>query len=113
MYNYKELLDTIQGNLGKFQELTPEQMKAFGGFIGTAEADGALPKKSKELIALGAAVTAHCDWCIAYHVKGALDAGASKEEILETGWVAVLMGGGPALMYFQGVLKALSDFGAM
>ncbi len=111
MYNYKEMLDTIHGNLEKFQQLTPEQMKAFGAFIGEAEKAGKLTNKEKELIALGSAITGHCDWCIAYHTNGALEAGATKEEILEAGWVAVLMGGGPALMYFQGVLKALEDFG--
>ena len=66
-------------------------------------------KKSKELIAIACAVLAHCEWCIAFHVKGALDAGATKEEILESTWVGVLMGGGPSLMYAQGVLKALED----
>jgi len=112
MKNYKELLDQIHQNMGKFQELTPDDMKSFGGFMSVAEKPGKLDAKTKELIALGSSITSHCDWCIAYHVNGALKAGASKDEILEAGWVAVLMGGGPALMYFQGVLKALDDFGA-
>ena len=111
MHNYKEMLEETMANLGKFGELTPEQMKGFHGLMESTEKEGALDKKQKELIALSIAVATRCDYCIAFHVKGALDAGAKKEEILEAGWVAVLMGGGPALMYFQGVLKALADFG--
>ncbi len=104
------ILKEVMTNLGTFSEETPEQMKAFHGFMEAVEKEGKLSKKTKELIALGSAITTHCEWCIALHVKGALDAGASREEILEAGWVATLMGGGPALMYFQYVLKALEDF---
>lgn len=112
MYNYKELLETISANMGKFKELTPEQMGTFAAFMGATEKPGKLTSKEKELIALGSAITSRCDWCIAYHTHGALKAGATRDEILEAGWVAVLMGGGPALMYLQGVLKALDDFDA-
>jgi alkylhydroperoxidase/carboxymuconolactone decarboxylase family protein YurZ len=48
--------------------------------------------------------------CIVVHVKNAVNAGANKQEILEAAWVAVMMGGGPALSYIQCVLKALEDF---
>ncbi len=112
MLDYKKLLDTAMGNLGKFSKLTPKQMQGFHGFMEAAESEGALDSKQKELIAIACSVTAHCDWCIAFHVNGALKAGATRQEILESAWVGVLMGGGPALMYAQGVLKALDDFKA-
>lgn len=110
MNNMKEKLNETMKSLGRFSEETPEQMKAFHGFMEAVEKEGKLSKKTKELIALGSSITSHCEWCIAFHVKGALDAGATREEIMEAGWVATLMGGGPALMYFQLVLKALEDF---
>ncbi|HDD70905.1 MAG TPA: carboxymuconolactone decarboxylase family protein [Candidatus Woesearchaeota archaeon] len=109
MKNYKELLEEIQNSLEKFSKETPEQMKAFHELMQSTEKEGKLNKKTKELIALGCAIVSHCEWCIAFHTKGALDAGATREEILESAWTAVLMGGGPALMYAQGVLKALED----
>ena len=111
MKNYKELYDEIMGNLQKFSELTPEQMKGFHEFMVAVEKEGSLDKKTKELIAIGCALVAKCEWCVSFHVKGALDAGATNEEILEAAWVGALMGGGPSLMYAQGVLKALEDFG--
>ncbi|HDN82781.1 MAG TPA: carboxymuconolactone decarboxylase family protein [Candidatus Altiarchaeales archaeon] len=92
--------------------------KEYQGLIGpfgvlkrrSVEEDGALPSKTKRLIALALAVATGCEWCIALHTKGALDAGATKDEIIEACFVAVLMGGGPALMYTQLVLKAIEEF---
>ena len=110
MGEYKQLLEQINMSLGKFSEETPEQMKGFMELMKAVESEGELDRKQKELVALGCAVTSHCKWCIAFHVKNALDAGATKQEILEATWVAVLMGGGPALMYAQCVLEALDEF---
>ncbi len=74
-------------------------MKAFGQIAQAALAPGALDAKTKELIALGIGVAAHCDDCIAFHVKAALDRGATYEEITETLGMAIYMGAGPAAMY--------------
>lgn len=60
-----------------------------------ALADGALPRKQKELIALGISIAENCLGCIEYHVSAALDAGATEAEIAETAAVAVCLGGAP------------------
>ncbi len=72
--------------------------------------DGALSRKHKELIALGVAIAARCDACIAYHVHDALRAGAMRQEIFETIGVAMMMGGGPATMYGCHAFEALEQF---
>ena len=72
--------------------------------------DGALPPKIKELMALAIAVAIHCEGCIAYHVHDALYAGATREEIVETIGVAVMMGGGPAAVYGAEALEAVAQF---
>ena len=77
--------------------------------MGAVEKPGALDKKTKELMSVSLSIVTHCKWCIAFHVKGALDAGATKDEIMESCFVATLMGGGPALMYTQLAVKALED----
>jgi AhpD family alkylhydroperoxidase len=110
MDDMNELMNEIETNLETLSEKTPDEMGAFNEFIEKIETKGALNKKQKELIAVALAVAAHCEWCISYHVKNALEEGASEQEILEAAWVAVLMGGGPALMYAQLVMKALEDF---
>jgi AhpD family alkylhydroperoxidase len=69
-----------------------------------------LETKTKELIALGIAITARCEGCIAYHVHDAMKAGANKEEIIETVSVAILMGGGPSVVYGIEAMQALSQY---
>lgn len=74
------------------------------------EKDGSVSAKVKEAVALGIAIKAQCKGCIAFHTKKAIEKGYSKEEILEIAWVAVLMGGGPALVYMSYVKDALEEF---
>ncbi|MBJ2175655.1 carboxymuconolactone decarboxylase family protein [Aureibaculum sp. A20] len=101
-------------NLTKLMgELGAEMPEVMGGFNTLHEAsikEGVLSSKNKELIALGIAITVRCDGCIAFHVHDALSAGASSEEIMETIGVAILMGGGPALVYGCQAMEALSQF---
>ncbi|UCE04123.1 MAG: carboxymuconolactone decarboxylase family protein [Candidatus Latescibacterota bacterium] len=85
-------------------------MAAYAQLHRAATAPGALETKSKELIALGISIAIRCDGCIAYHVRDALRAGATRDEIVETIGVSVLMGGGPAVMYGAEALAALEQF---
>lgn len=77
----------------------PEVMKAFAGIAQSALAPKALDTKTKELIALAIAVAIRCDDCIAFHVKAALERGASREEVTEALGMAIYMGAGPSVMY--------------
>lgn len=101
-----EVMETMK-ELFKFQ---PNSMKEFKSFMNKVLEDGVLDNKTKELIAIGTAITGHCKYCIAIHVKKALDAGATKEEILEAAMVSTLMGGGLALTYVTDVKKALDEY---
>jgi AhpD family alkylhydroperoxidase len=87
-------------------------MAGFASLHKAAVADGALNKKTKELIALGIAIAARCGGCIAHHVHDAIKAGATREEIVETIGVAILMGGGPAMMYGCEALAAFEQYQA-
>jgi AhpD family alkylhydroperoxidase len=73
---------------------------------------GALTATEKELIALAIGIVVRCDGCIAFHVHDALKAGASHAEIVEAIGVAILMGGGPAVVYGSQALAALEQFEA-
>ncbi len=110
MPEMKKELDNLMEALGNFQKHYPEQTGAFMKFLEATEKDGKLSHKTKELISVALAITARCKGCIAFHVHAALEAGASKEEILEAAWVAALMGGGPAVVHCQYVVEALEDF---
>ncbi|MEA1912906.1 MAG: carboxymuconolactone decarboxylase family protein [candidate division WOR-3 bacterium] len=108
----KQALEKLSVSLQTLQKEAPEYNKAFFEFVEQAEKEGALSVKTKELISIALGITAHCTHCIAFHVKNAIEAGASRQEILEAGLVAGLMGGGPAVAYLQYVFDACDQFGA-
>ncbi len=112
MGRYTEKLEEIKRLIGDLQKEAPEAIGAFHTFMEAVEKPGAMDTKSKELVNVGLAVAAQCEWCIALHTRGALDAGASRAEIIDAALQAVLMHGGPALMYMTPVINALDEFGA-
>jgi len=91
------------------QEL-PGPMTGFARLHKKAVEDGALSRKTKELMALAVSVAVRCEGCIAYHTHDAIAAGATRQELLETIGVAILMGGGPAAMYAAHALDAIEQF---
>jgi len=105
--HYKEL-NTWMEKLGMD---IPEVMQGFGTLHQASLKSGALDSKVKELIALAIAITVRCDGCISFHVHDAMQAGASKEEVAETVAVAILMGGGPSVVYGIEAMQALSQYG--
>nr|WP_238568091.1 carboxymuconolactone decarboxylase family protein [Nonlabens ulvanivorans] len=84
------------GNLGKNAEAG---MKAFQALDQAALADGAIPKKYKELIALAVALTTQCPYCLEIHKKHAIEAGATPEELAETTFVAAALRAGAAVVH--------------
>lgn len=108
--DYSKKYNDLSKNMKTLGNRLPETMKAFTALHKASTADGVLPSKTKELIALGIAISVRCDGCIAYHVNDSLQAGASSEEILETIGVAVLMGGGPSVVYGCEAMEALDEF---
>jgi len=103
---YKEYVKLMQ-SLGN--EI-PETMQAFNQLHQVSTQDSALSKKTKELIALGIAICVRCDGCITFHVHDALRAGANQAEIVETIGTAIMMGGGPSVIYGCEALEALQQF---
>ncbi len=92
---------------GKLKDQTPDVMRGFGGMFQAVMKEGALSVREKELIALGIGLVERCVPCINLHVKKALDAGATREQILEAAGVAVMMRGGPAFTHVPEVIDAL------
>jgi AhpD family alkylhydroperoxidase len=76
--------------------LAPEVMEAWNNFSKTVFKEGALPEKTKQLIAVAVAHVTQCPYCIRSHTRQALRKGASKEEIMEAIWVASEMRAGGA-----------------
>ena len=89
-------------NLKKLKTLdasAPEAMKAFWAFDKAAMADGAIPGKTKELMALAVAFTTQCPYCIEIHAGKARKAGATDAEIAETVAVSAALRAGAAITH--------------
>jgi AhpD family alkylhydroperoxidase len=108
--SYPERYERLQSDVGSLSKQLAEPMADFSQLHRSAMVDGALTNKVKELMALSIAITVRCDGCIAYHVRDALKAGATRPEVLETVGVAILMGGGPSVVYGSQAVTALGQF---
>ncbi len=85
--------------LKKMDSLAPEVMKAFWAFDRAAVAEGAIPVKYKELIAVAVALTTQCPYCIDIHSGNARKAGATEAELAETAMVAAALRAGGAVTH--------------
>jgi AhpD family alkylhydroperoxidase len=112
MKNWPEMTTELTALLRNLRGGAPDVMKAFAGIAQAATASKALDAKTKELIALGIAVAVRCDDCIAFHVKAAVEKGATRDEVSETLGMAIYMGAGPSVMYASHALDAFTQFEA-
>jgi AhpD family alkylhydroperoxidase len=94
----------------QFGKEIPGPMTGFARLHKKAVEDGALSAKTKELMALAISIAVHCEGCIVYHVHDAVAAGATRQELLETLGVGLLMSGGPGSMYVALAMDAIDQF---
>jgi AhpD family alkylhydroperoxidase len=91
------------------RELAPKTMEAFNAFSSQVFADGALPEKTKQLIAVAVAHVTQCPYCINGHTKLAHRKGATDEENMEAIWVAADMRAGGAYAHSILALGAIEE----
>ena len=117
--------ERIRRKMNKLEEMTARRKRAHAQLIATkskvyqgflamekaAYCDGALPKKEKELIAIGISVVKNCESCMQWHIEQAAAGGASFEEILEAIEVGIEMGGGPATVSARFALEVMESLG--
>jgi ribonuclease HI len=85
------------------------QIKRFFALDNDAYGDGGLSSKVKELIGLASSTVLRCNDCISYHLGEALDHGASKEEIIETLAIALVVGGSITIPHLRHAIALLED----
>ena len=104
---------TATGELAKKRrDLAPETEAAFQAFSRKVFAEGALPVKTKQLIAVAVAHVTQCPYCIKGHTKAALRHGASQEELMEAIWVAAEMRAGGAYAHSALALEQMEKLQA-
>lgn len=75
-----------------------------------AYSSGALEKKYKEMIAIGISIVIDCESCLQWHIREALNAGATAEQVLEAIEVGMEMGGGPATVTSRFATRLLEHY---
>lgn len=108
--NYVEMHKTLEERLAQLGSEIPGPMTGFARLHKKAVEEGALSRKVKEMMALAISIVVGCEGCIAYHVHDAIAAGATRQELLETIGVGLLMGGGPGSIYAAYTLDATEQF---
>ena len=91
------------------KQLAPGIHDAFEAFSQAVFAEGALPEKTKQLIAVAVAHTTQCPYCIRGHTRLAERKGASPQEIMEAIWVAAEMRAGGAYAHAMLAIDAMGD----
>lgn len=101
------------GDLRMLKEMSKLAPAEFNAWLSldkiTQREDGAIPKKYRELIALAVACTTQCPWCIDVHVKNAKKAGASREEVTETAFLAAALRAGAATTHGAMALRIYDE----
>ena len=112
MKDFPAIAEDLHKGMEALAAGTPGTMTAFSALMAeTAGKEGTtLSIKTKELIALAIAISLRCDGCIAHHAHSVLEQGTSREELIETIGVAILMGGGPSVVYGVEALQAYDQF---
>ena len=106
------LQDLSRGRKKAHAQLKATASRVYDAFLEMERAtytDGALPKKVKELIALGISVHCNCESCMQWHIEQAAAAGATFQETMEAIEVAIDMGGGPATVSARFALEVLQQ----
>jgi AhpD family alkylhydroperoxidase len=89
-------------------DLAPATQAAFDDFGKAVFADGALPAKVKQIIAVAVALVTQCPYCIKGHTKAARRAGATPQELMEAAWVAAEIRAGGAYAHSVLMLDTLN-----
>lgn len=110
MAEMEQTLQEIRSHVQRMGEEYPRQFGVFSTLKRRVEEEGALSTRVKKLIGVALAVVSGCEWCIALHVREALDEGATRDELMEACFVAMLMGGGPAMAHGRLALRAIEEF---
>jgi selenide,water dikinase len=76
----------------------------FGAFMREVNGEGAIPVRTKELIAIALSLLSKCEPCIKIHIDKARSIGVSEEEIQEAVWMAISFGGAPTMMFYESVM---------
>lgn len=109
----KERIEQLVKARKKAHSFYSKKSKVYQSFVNMEQntyKDGKLSKKHKELIAIGISVVINCESCMEWHIKQALNDGATKDEIIESVEVGIEMSGGPGTVSARFAMNVLEYY---
>ncbi|MCX6256229.1 MAG: carboxymuconolactone decarboxylase family protein [Bacteroidia bacterium] len=109
----KEKIERIIKTRKKAHSFYSRKSKVFQSFIDMEQntyKDGKLSKLQKELIAIGISIVTDCESCMEWHIRQAIDDGATEDEIIEAVEVGVEMSGGPGTVSARFAMNVLEYY---
>jgi AhpD family alkylhydroperoxidase len=110
MESARDIAKGLAQPAARLRKNIPAVYDAYSAMSSAVLADGALPAKVKELVALAIAATRECDGCISAHARGAARQGATEAEVAEAMSVVIMMNGGPGTVWGPRALAAHREF---
>jgi AhpD family alkylhydroperoxidase len=110
MATQEQRLEQSQMAMERLRRRYPTEAGALMNFLENDDSGWALDERDKELINVALAIASRSQWGIPFHVMHAVRAGASREEILEAGFLAAVMRGQPSLPDLVPLMRALDEF---
>ena len=109
MLDWSAYRNQINTAIREISAANPDLVKAYASLHHANAKSAHLDAKTRELIALGVAVTLRCDGCINAHTDAAIAAGATKEEIIDALGVAVMVNAGATMVYSARTIDAFDS----
>lgn len=113
MLDWNEYRDQVLAGVSHLGKFTPDTVKGYATIGGAGAKTNHLDNKTRELIALGAAISLRCDGCITVHAAAAHKAGATEEELAEALGVAIGINAGAGLVYSTRAMDAFAAAGEL
>jgi len=112
MTSHQDVIDDLRQPTRELRRAIPDVWRGFGELHDAVMVDGAVSGRTRELMAMVAAVVKRCDGCIAYHARAAAHRGATADEVAEALGLALLMDGGTASVHGPRAWEAYHEFTA-
>jgi AhpD family alkylhydroperoxidase len=112
MESMNEIREELRQPALDLRALIPDVLKGHAELSAAAMREGELSRATKELLAIVIAITRECDGCIVAHTRGAVQQGATRQQLAEAIGVAIAMNGGPGTVWGPRALRAFDEAAA-